>query len=150
MRVSVAADEKTGVAEAVVEELRKRGHDPVLHGALADGERDDWAWASEAAARDVADGAAEQAVVCCWTGTGASIAANKVPGIRAALCVDAETARGARKWNDANVLALSLRSTSQAELEEILDAWFAGEPSSDDDDVANIRHVDEISARGTS
>src|SRR3954449_11440693 len=114
MRVSVASDERTGVAEAVVDELRGRGHDPVVHGALADGERDDWAWASEAAARDVADGNAEQAVVCCWTGTGASIAANKVPGIRAALCVDAETARGARKWNDANVLALSLRSTSEA------------------------------------
>jgi ribose 5-phosphate isomerase B len=144
MRVSVASDERTGVAEAVVDELRKRGHEPVLHGALADGERDDWAWASEAAARDVASGEAEQAVVCCWTGTGASIAANKVPGIRAALCGDAETARGARRWNDANVLALSLRSTSEAELDEILDAWFEGEPSSDDDDVANIRHVDDI------
>ncbi|MFL5885865.1 MAG: RpiB/LacA/LacB family sugar-phosphate isomerase [Thermoleophilaceae bacterium] len=144
MRVSVASDERTGVAEAVVDELRKRGHEPVLHGALADGERDDWAWASEAAARDVASGDAEQAVVCCWTGTGASIAANKVPGIRAALCGDAETARGARRWNDANVLALSLRSTSEAELDEILDAWFESEPSSDDDDVANIRHVDDI------
>jgi ribose 5-phosphate isomerase B len=140
----VAADERTGVAEAVVDGLRRRGHEPIVHGALADGERDDWAWASEAAARDVADGAAEQAVVCCWTGTGASIAANKVPGIRAALCVDAETARGARKWNDANVLALSLRSTSQAELEEILDAWFEGRPSKEDDDVANVRHVDDI------
>src|SRR3954453_11982091 len=144
MRVSVASDERTGVAEAVVEELRKRGHEPVLHGALADGERDDWAWASEAAARDVVEGAADQAVVCCWTGTGASLAAIKVPGVRAALCGDAETARGARKWNDANVLALSLRSTSEALLEEILDAWFAGEPSRDDDDVANIRHVDDI------
>ena len=140
----MAADERTGVAEAVVDELRRRGHEPIVHGALADGERDDWAWASEAAARDVAEGAAEQAVVCCWTGTGASIAANKVPGIRAALCLDAETARGARKWNDANVLALSLRSTSQAELEEILDAWFEGRPSDEEDDVANVRHVDEI------
>ncbi|MEA2441905.1 MAG: ribose 5-phosphate isomerase [Thermoleophilaceae bacterium] len=144
MRISVAADERTGVADAVVAELRKRGHEPVLHGALSDAERDDWAWASEAAARDVADGAAEQAVVCCWTGTGASIAANKVPGVRAALCGDAETARGARKWNDANVLALSLRATSPALLEEILDAWFSEGPSSDSDDMANIRHVDEI------
>src|SRR3954462_4420236 len=144
MRVSVAADERTGVADAVVEELRKRGHEPLAHGALAEGERDDWAWASEAAARDVAGGAADQGVVCCWTGTGASIAANKVPGVRAALCGDAETARGARKWNDANVLALSLRTTSPALLEEILDAWFSSAPSSDSDDVANIRHVDEI------
>src|SRR5215212_10034052 len=125
MRIAVAADERVGVAGALVEERRRRGHEPLVHGALADGERDDWAWASEAAARDVAEGRAEQAIVCCWTGTGASIAANKVPGIRAALCGDAETADGARRWNDANVLALSLRATSEAELAEILDAWFA-------------------------
>jgi ribose 5-phosphate isomerase B len=144
MRISVAADERTGVAETLVEELRRRGHEPVAHGALEPGERDDWAWASEAAARDVAEGRAEQAIVACWTGTGCSIAANKVPGIRAALAFDAETAEGARKWNDANVLALSLRVTSEAVLKEILDAWFAGEPSTAEDDVANIRHVDQI------
>jgi ribose 5-phosphate isomerase B len=144
MRIAVAADERVGVAEAVISELRKRGHDVVAHGALTDAERDDWAWASEAAARDVADGRAEQAVVCCWTGTGASIAANKVEGIRAALCVDAPTAAGARKWNDANVLALSLRTTSEAELGEILDAWFAGAPSDEPDDVANVGHLADI------
>jgi ribose 5-phosphate isomerase B len=144
MRISVAADERTGVADAVVEELRRRGHEPVPHGALAEDERADWAWCCEAAARDVAEGRAEQGVVCCWTGTGASIAANKVPGIRAALCVDAQTAGGARKWNDANVLALSLRTTSEAELAEILDAWFSSGPSEDADDRANVAHVDEI------
>jgi ribose 5-phosphate isomerase B len=144
MKIAVAADELTGVAEAVVEELRRRGHEPLAHGALAEGDRDDWAWSSEAAARDVAEGRAEQAVVCCWTGTGASIAANKVPGVRAALCADAETARGARRWNDANVLALSLRTTSPALLEEILDAWFDGAPSEDAADRANIDHVEEI------
>jgi len=144
MRVAVASDERTGVADAVVAELRRRGHEPLVHGALAETERADWAWASEAAARDVAEGRTEQAVVCCWTGTGASIAANKVPGVRAALCADAETARGARRWNDANVLALSLRTTSEALLGEILDAWFGGAPSEEDDDVANVRHLDEI------
>jgi len=144
MRVAVASDERKGVAEAVVEELRRRGHEPIPHGALANGEREDWAWASEAAAREVADGRAEQAVVCCWTGTGASIAANKVDGVRAALCGDAETARGARRWNDANVLALSLRSTSEALLGEILDAWFEAGPSEDEADLANVRHLDEI------
>jgi ribose 5-phosphate isomerase B len=144
MRIAVAADELVGVAEAVVEELRKRGHDPVLHGALNPDERPDWAWASEAAARTVAEGHADQAIVCCWTGTGASIAANKVPGVRAALCTDAETARGARRWNDANVLALSLRLTSTPLLTEILDGWFAGEPSDDPTDKANITHVNEI------
>ena len=146
MRIAVAADERTGVADAVVDELRRRGHEPVPHGALADAERDDWAWASEAAARDVAEGRAEQAVVCCWTGTGASIAANKVRGIRAALCGDAATADGARRWNDANVLALSLRTTSAALLEEILDAWFAAEPSPDADDRANVDHLADIEA----
>jgi ribose 5-phosphate isomerase B len=144
MRISVAADERTGVAEAVVEELRRRGHDPIPHGALAEGERDDWAWASEAAARDVAERRADQAIVCCWTGTGAAIAANKVNGVRAALCGDAATAEGARRWNDANALALSLRSTSEAVLGEILDAWFGGEPSDDADDVQNVRHLEEI------
>ncbi|HEU0024232.1 MAG TPA: RpiB/LacA/LacB family sugar-phosphate isomerase [Thermoleophilaceae bacterium] len=144
MRISVAADELTGVAEVVAEQLRRRGHEPVLHGALDPDERDDWAWASETAARDVAEGRADQGIVCCWTGTGASIAANKVPGVRAALCGDAETARGARRWNDANVLALSLRTTSEALLSEILDGWFEGRPSGDDADVANVRHVDAI------
>jgi len=144
VRIAVAADERVGIADALVDSLRERGHEPLLHGALAEGERDDWAWASEAAARDVAAGRAEQAVVCCWTGTGASIAANKVPGIRAALCADAATAAGARRWNDANALALSLRATSEAELGEILDAWFDAAPSDDDSDRANIAHVEEI------
>jgi ribose 5-phosphate isomerase B len=144
MRISVAADEDTGVAADLLEELRRRGHEVVPHGALEPAERDDWAWASEAAARDVAAGRADQAVVCCWTGTGASIAANKVSGVRAALCVDAGTAEGARRWNDANVLALSLRLTSRAELDEILDAWFSATPSTDPADQANIAHVDTI------
>ena len=145
MRISVAADEDVGIARAVLEQVRARGHEPVARGALA-GERADWAWAAESAARDVADGHADAAVVCCWTGTGASIAANKVAGVRAALCGDAETARGARTWNDANVLALSLRTTSEALLAEILDAWFAGAPSPDDDDRANVGHLAEIEA----
>ena len=144
MRIAVAADELTGVAEALPDELRKRGHEPVLHGAFAADERPDWAWASEQAARDVAEGRAEQAVVACWTGTGASIAANKVAGIRAALCADAATADGARRWNDANVLALSLRLTSRASLEEILDAWFAGTASQERSDLGNVGHLAEI------
>ena len=144
MRIAVSSDERTGVASALVDALRERGHDLALHGALAEEERDDWAWASEAAARDVAEGRAEQAVVCCWTGTGASIAANKVRGVRAALCADAATAAGARQWNDANVLALSLRATSEAVLAEILDAWFSAQPSPDADDTANVDHLAEI------
>lgn len=141
MRVSVSADKRTGIAEDLVEELEKRGHEVARHGALNEEERDDWAWASEAAARDVAEDRADCGIVCCWTGTGASIAANKVAGVRAALCTDAETARGARRWNDANVLALSLRTTSPAVLDEILDPWFSTEPSRDAEDRENIDHV---------
>jgi ribose 5-phosphate isomerase B len=148
MRIAVAADELVGVAGAVADALRERGHEVVAaHGALAPEERDDWAWCCEAAARDVAEARADQAVVCCWTGTGASIAANKVTGIRAALCGDAATADGARRWNDANVLALSLRTTSEAELAEILDAWFAAAPSTDAGDAANVEHLAEIEGR---
>jgi ribose 5-phosphate isomerase B len=156
MRIAVAADERVGVAGALLETLARRGHEVSLHGALAPGTadahgapaaREQWAWCAEAAAREVADGCAEQAVVCCWTGTGASIAANKVPGVRAALCADAATAAGARRWNDANVLALSLRSISAAELEEILDAWFAGEASPEVADRANVAHLAEIERR---
>ena len=144
MRIAVAADELTGVAQAVLEQLRERGHEPISHGAYAEAERSDWAWASERAARDVAEGRAEQAIVACWTGTGACIAANKVPGIRAALCGDAQTAEGARRWNDANVLALSLRATSHAELVEILDAWLGAQASEDAVDVENIAHLSVI------
>jgi len=145
VRFSLAADELTGVAGLIEATLGERGHEVVArHGALNEVERDDWAWASEAAARDVADGRADQAVVACWTGTGASIAANKVPGVRAALCGDPETAAGACRWNDANVLALSLRTTSEALLAEILDAWLAAEPSAEQDDVANVAHLEEI------
>jgi ribose 5-phosphate isomerase B len=144
MRISVCADELTGIAGALAGELGRRGHETLLHGVLAEDERSDWAWASEAVARDVAEGRAEHGIVCCWTGTGAAIVANKVDGVRAALCADAATAAGARTWNDANVLALSLRTTSQAELSEILDAWFAGEPSAESEDRANVDHVREI------
>ena len=147
MRISLAADELTGIAGGLAEELRGRGHEVLLHGALAAGERAEWAWASEAAARDVAEGRAEQAVVCCWTGTGASIAANKVLGVRAALCLDAASAAGARRWNDANVLALSLRATSAAELVEILDAWLSADPSGEAEDRANVEHLSEIEQR---
>ena len=150
MRISISSDMDEGVAPLLAEELRRRGHSVLPHGALRPpGQEgtDDWAYCTEAAVRDVLEGRADQAVVCCWTGTGASIAANKVPGARAALCGDAYTAEGARRWNDANVLALSLRLTSAALLVEILDAWFAGAPSEDADDLRNIRHLADITDR---
>jgi len=137
VRVSLAADELTGIAPVLAEEVERRGHATLRHGALADSERDDWAWASEAAARDVAEGRAEQAIVCCWTGTGASIAANKVRSVRAALCTDAATAEGARRWNDANVLVMSLKRTTPETAREIVGAWLSvTEP--DEDERPNI------------
>ncbi|MEV7202463.1 RpiB/LacA/LacB family sugar-phosphate isomerase [Streptomyces griseoluteus] len=147
MRISVSSDMDEPVARLLVAELRERGHEVRAHGALRAGADPRWAVCSEAAAREVAEGAAEQAVVCCWTGTGASIAANKVPGVRAALCADAATAEGARRWNDANVLALSLRLTSEPLLKEILDAWFAAAPSHDEEDRRNVAHVEALDAR---
>jgi ribose 5-phosphate isomerase B len=144
MKIAVSTDMRKGVADALIEQLEGLGHEVAPYGAYDPEARADWAWGSEAAARAVTSGDADQAIVCCWTGTGASIAANKVPGVRAALCTDPETAEGARKWNDANVLALSLRLTSEPLLEEILSAWFAADASADSSDAANIAHVDEI------
>jgi ribose 5-phosphate isomerase B len=143
VRIALSADERTGISDLIEPALRRRGHEVLLFGALRDADRADWAWCSGAAARAVAAGEADMAIVCCWTGTGASIAANKEPGIRAALCVDAETARGARRWNDANVLALSLRLTSAAVLGEILDAWWSTAPSQEPADLANVARVSE-------
>src|ERR1700730_12684694 len=131
MRIAVAADERSALTQFLLEELVARGHQPLVHGALAEEERPDWAWGSILAAEDVVAGHADQAIVCCWTGTGAAIAANKVAGVRAALCADAVTAAGGRRWNDANVLALRLRATGEGVLGEILDAWFATAASAD-------------------
>ncbi|OWA02668.1 galactose isomerase [Streptomyces sp. CS159] len=144
MRISVSSDMDEPVARLLVEELRARGHEVRAYGALNPGAGPRWAACSERAAREVAEGRADQAVVCCWTGTGASIAANKVPGVRAALCTDAYTADGARRWNDANVLAIGLRLTSAPVLREILDAWFAGGPSTDAEDRDNVAHVERL------
>ncbi|OIJ68526.1 RpiB/LacA/LacB family sugar-phosphate isomerase [Streptomyces mangrovisoli] len=144
MRISVSSDMDEPVARSLVAQLRERGHEVRTHGALRPGADPQWAVCSETAARDVAEGRADQAVVCCWTGTGASIAANKVPGVRAALCADAYTADGARRWNDANVLALSLRLTSQPLLAEILDAWFGAAASEDAEDRGNVAHVEGL------
>ena len=138
------------VARALLGQLRDRGHDVVTYGALSPGADPQWAACSEAAAREVAAKTADQAVVCCWTGTGASIAANKVPGVRAALCTDAYTADGARRWNDANVLALSLRLTSEPLLKEILDAWFAAEASEDPEDRENVARVERLDQGGSA
>ncbi|HEX2849728.1 MAG TPA: RpiB/LacA/LacB family sugar-phosphate isomerase [Acidimicrobiales bacterium] len=120
MRIAFGTDEHTPLTEAIVRILGEQGHQVDV---VADG--DLWPDAGRRVGEAIAGGRADRGVVCCWTGTGVSIAANKVAGVRAALCTDAETARGARRWNDANVLALSLRLTSPAVAEELLDAFLS-------------------------
>ena len=128
MKLAVGSDEKTALTGFVIEELGKRGHQVEAFGPLT-GEPMGWPDVGEKVALEVSKGRAKQGILFCWTGTGVTIAANKVPGVRAALCWDAETARGARLWDDANVLAMSLRSTSPAVAKEILDAWFSSSPA---------------------
>jgi len=126
MRIAIGSDEANELTAALLAELERRGHQVMPFGPLAPNDPDvDWPLVASRVAEAVARGEADEGIVCCWTGTGASIAANKVPGIRAALAHDAETAHGARIWNHANALALSLRATSIPIAREILDAWFA-------------------------
>lgn len=144
MKIVVASDEKTVLTDFVVAELKEREHELVLLGPLIDEEMP-WTLVSEQLADTVAKGDADEGVLFCYTGTGASIAANKVPGIRAALCGDAQTAQGARWWNDANVLVMSLRATSTEIAKEILDAWFSEVVK--DEEIVTIDHLKDIEAR---
>jgi ribose 5-phosphate isomerase B len=134
MRIAFGADDHTAVTEHIVDHLRAAGHDVEV---VADGEA--WPDAGRRVGERVAGGDAERGIVCCWTGTGVSIAANKVAGVRAALCTDAETARGARRWNDANVLALGLRLTTAALADELLAAFLGTET-----DPGEARNVAEL------
>ncbi|MCB9078539.1 MAG: RpiB/LacA/LacB family sugar-phosphate isomerase [Anaerolineaceae bacterium] len=144
MKIAVASDEKTHLTDFVVDYLAQHGHEVALYGPLAD-DNLPWTLASEKLADAVATGASDEGVLFCYTGTGASIAANKVPGIRAALCGDAQTAQGARWWNDANVLVMSLRATSPEVAQEILEAWFS--ETVRPDEIATIGHLKDIEAR---
>jgi len=141
MKIAVGSDERTHLTDFVIEELKKRGIELELHGPLS-GENIQWADVAQNVAERVANGKCDQGILFCWTGTGVSMAANKVPGIRAALCADAETARGARKWNDANVLAMSLRLTSPIIAKEIIDAWFSA--SLEKEEAPNVEKVKAI------
>jgi len=123
IRVAVGSDERTSSTDAAVDHLRSRGLDVVTAGPLAD-RAADWVQVAEEVGRSVAEGRTDKAVLFCYTGTGASMAVNKIPGVRGALCVDAETARGARRWNDANVLVLSYRLATETLVREIIDAFL--------------------------
>jgi ribose 5-phosphate isomerase B len=127
VRIAFGTDEVTPVTEGLVAHLRDRGHEVsvVAHG-------EEWPEVGRGVGQAVAGGDADRGVVCCWTGTGVSIAASKVAGVRAALCTDAETARGARRWNDASVVALGLRLTSPVVAVEVVDAFLATDPDPDE------------------
>jgi ribose 5-phosphate isomerase B len=136
MKIAIGSDMNMHVAQVVIKELHKRGHEVQLFGALKTEKTEPWPSVGFEVGEAVVSGQVDQGILFCWTGTGVSIAANKVKGIRAALCNDAQTAEGARKWNDANILAMSLRVVSEVIAKEILDAWFSASPSQDESDKA--------------
>jgi ribose 5-phosphate isomerase B len=137
VRIVVGADDEGAVADAVVAELGRRGHDVTVV------ERDQWPDVARKVAETVAGGDADQGMLFCWTGTGTSMAANKVPGVRAALAWDPWIAEGARRWNDANVLVMSLKRTEPDTARAILDAWLAVE-GPDADEAPNIARLGEL------
>jgi ribose 5-phosphate isomerase B len=140
LRLAVGADEANELTDAVVEDLRARGHDVRLF------EPEAWPEVARKVAEDVSEGRADQGVLFCWTGTGTAMAANKVPGVRAALVWEPWIAEGARKWNDANVLVMSFKRVTEETARQVLDAWFAVEEP-DPDEAENIARLAEIEAR---
>jgi ribose 5-phosphate isomerase B len=145
VKISVGADERLAVVDRVLDILAEQGHQVTWHGP-AKGQTDPWPQVAREVGEEVARGEAEEGILFCWTGTGVSLAANKVPGVRAALCADSETARGARLWNNANVLCLSLRSTTEALAQEILDAWFQTSYQPNPTDDACLSQVEQLDA----
>ncbi len=127
MRLALASDDESALVDALDRRIRDLGHEVTDLGIGVH-----WTDVGRLVGESVVNGAADLGIVCCWTGTGVSIAANKVAGVRCALCADAATAVGARRFNDANVLALSLRLTTPALGIEILDAFVATPPDEDE------------------
>jgi ribose 5-phosphate isomerase B len=148
MRIAVGADDQTKLVDAIVEFLSAAGHQVRRYGKAA-GEDEAWAETGKRVGQAVSAGEHELGVICCFTGTGISMAANKVPGVRAALCADAETARGARQWNDANVLALSLRLTSEEVAKEILSAFLAQPYGQGEDQSLSVLSALDAQRRGS-
>lgn len=138
MKIVVGADDEGPVADTVVDELRRRGHEVTVL------EREQWPDVARKVAETVAAGDADQGMLFCWTGTGTSMAANKVPGVRAALVWDPWIAEGARRWNDANVLVMSLKRTEPEAAKQILDAWLAveGPDPEEEDNIARLEQLD--------
>ncbi len=144
MKIAISSDEYLPLLDPLIEEVTKRGHEVVYFGPSSGEKPLDWPLVTLQAMEEMKKGRADEAIVLCWTGTGCALIANKIAGIRAALCADAETAKGARLWNHANVLALSLRTVSVPVLKEILTAWFETPYSSDAWNLQQIERVNKI------
>ena len=143
MIIGIGSDERTHLTDCVVEDVKQRGHEIELFGPLADSQ-EYWPAVAQQVAERMATGDVDEGVLLCWTGTGVCLAANKVPGVRAALCDDAETARGARLWNNANVLCLSIRRVAEVISKEILDTWFGTVYESNEEDDSCLKHLAAI------
>lgn len=144
MNIVVSSDEYSPLIDLLVEEVKQRGHEVRYFGPTKGEKSPDWTDVTLLAVDEIRKGWAEQAIILCWTGTGCTLIANKIPGIRAALCIDAETAKGAKIWNHANVLGLSVRTTSSAILKEILAAWFDTPYSTDEWNLVQINRIKQI------
>jgi ribose 5-phosphate isomerase B len=149
MKIAIGSDERTHLTDSVVEEVKKLGHEVELVGPLVD-QKEYWPEVARQVAEAVARDDVDEGILFCWTGTGVSLAANKVRGIRAALCDDAETARGARLWNNANILCLSIRRTPEVIAKEILDAWFGTAYKPNEEDDACLNQVEMLEAKHMS
>ncbi|WP_420632411.1 RpiB/LacA/LacB family sugar-phosphate isomerase [Candidatus Leptofilum sp.] len=145
MKIAIGSDEKCHLTNSVVALVQEHGYSITLFGPLEDEARD-WPEVAREVAEAVANGTADEGILFCWTGTGVSLAANKVPGIRAALCDDAETAKGARLWNNANLLCLSIRRTSEVQAKEILEGWFGTAYTPNEEDDRCLRQVETLEA----
>jgi len=143
MKLAVASDEKTHLTNRVVAFLKKKKHKLILLGDLVDRKKR-WKWVNIGveAAKKIVKGKADYGIIFCWSGTGISMAANKVKGARAALCWDAETASLARKWDDANILCMSLRTTSETVAKEIIEAFLSTE--FDEEDLNQAHKLDDL------
>lgn len=140
MRIAIGSDQNSDLTKAIIANLESRGIELKKFGALIDDHEGNWPLVAENVARDVSEGSSNQGILFCYTGTGVSIVANKFSGVRAALCVDAETAKGARMWNDANVLCMSIRLTSMEVGYEIVDNWLST-TQIDESEKSNIDKV---------
>jgi ribose 5-phosphate isomerase B len=148
MKIAISTDEYCPLIDDLIKEVKQRGHEISYFGPTHNEKSVDWTDVTIQAIEQIRMGKADEAIVLCWTGTGCTLIANKFPKIRAALCIDAQTAKGARIWNHANVLGLSLRLTSPPLLKEIIEAWFETPFSKDEWNLLQIKRIEQLEQPG--